>query len=157
MSDLVHLPADDSPAAWASRNLPVVVGVMVRVVRRPELAFDLATELLAVAALQWDLYPAVESRMTWVLRFAQGLVERALEADCVPYGERMRNRIRPAPRTLTGEELDWLRRLGESPLDLDPEARRVAARLELDAPHPGRLRRVALSPLIRLEAVGERF
>lgn len=156
MSHLVQAPADDTPEAWTSRNLAAVVTVMVRVVRNPVLAFDLATELLAVAALRWDRYPAAGPRMAWVLGFAPALVTRALGADRVPCDERLRNRSHLEPRTLTGEHLAWLQRLVGEPLDLDPEASRVAARLEREAPPPDRIRRVALSPLILLERARER-
>jgi hypothetical protein len=155
MSDLVESPADDTPDAWTRRNFAPVVAVVIRAVRDPALAFDLATELMAVAALHWDRYPAVGSRMAWVLGFAPALVTRALDGDRVPRDERMRNRPRLEPRTLTDEYREWLRRLVDEPLDLDPEARRAAARLEREAPPPDRIRRVALSPLIRLEGARE--
>jgi hypothetical protein len=150
MTDLIDSNAEGSPAAWTSRSFATVVAVMVRAVRDPALAFDLATELLAVAAFRWDRYSA-ESRMAWVLAFGPALVARALGGDRVPCDERLRNRPQLEPRTLTVEHLEWLRCLVDEPLDLDPEARRVAAQLEREAPPPGRLRRVALSPLIRLE------
>lgn len=155
MSDLVRVPADDTPAAWTSRNFTAVAAVTVRVVRDPALAFDLATELLAVAALHWDRYPARGSRMAWVLAFAPAVVARVLDGDRVPCDERMRNRPQLERRTLTDEYLEWLGRLVDEPLDLDPEARRIAARLEREAPPPDRLRRVALSPLIRVEGARE--
>lgn len=101
-------------------------------------------------------YPAAESRMAWVLGFAPALIERAVEVDRVPCDERMRNRPHLEPRVLTGEVLDEIRALVDTQPRLDPEARRVAARLELKAPPPGRLRPLALSPLIRVEDVGDR-
>jgi hypothetical protein len=79
-------------------------------------------------------------------------------ADDSPAAWTGRNRNRPQlePLMLTDDHLDWVRNLGDCPLDLDPEARRVARQLELDAPPPGRLARVAPSLLIRTEVVGER-
>jgi hypothetical protein len=133
-----------------------VVGVMLRVVREPALAFDLATELLAVAAMQWERRPGDVSRMAWVLGFAPALIHQAVETERVPCEERMRNRPHLEARVLTREALDGIRGLLDVRLELDPEARRVTARLEALAPPPGPLRRLALSSLVRVEDVGER-
>jgi hypothetical protein len=155
MSDLLQPRADDEPATWITAHLMSVVGVMLRVVREPALAFDLATELLAVAAMRWQRAPAEASRMAWVLGFAPALIHRAVEADRVPCDERMRNRPHLQSRALTREAIEGIRGLLEVRLELDPEARRVAARLEAAAPPPGRLRRL-LSPLVHVEDVGDR-
>lgn len=152
MSAQVPDRADDSSASWAARNLPVVAAVMMRVLREPALAFDLTTELLAIAALRWDRYRAEESRTAWVLAFGGQLLARALESDRVPCDERMRNRPWLGPHTLSDEQVDWLRRLVDEPLDLAHDARRIVARLEREAPPPSRVRRMRLSSLVRLES-----
>lgn len=151
------LAADtEGSGEWAARNLPLVLAVMMRVVRNPELAFDLGTEALAEAALQWDRHRGEQSRMAWVLERVPALLERAIADSRVPCVERLRNRPRLSGRALTREEVAWLSGLVDQQLELDSEARHVAERVAREAPTALQWRRVALSPLVSLEETHDR-
>lgn len=136
-----HLDGDD----WRSSHLATVIAVFVRAVRDPALAWDLAAETMASAALAWGTF-AAGSRLAWVLEHGRRVLRDTASAGRVPCVERTRNNV-AAPRTLTVEEQAQVRELGDLPLQLDEDARLVVARLERDAPPPQLLHDLGLSPL----------
>lgn len=100
-----HLDGDD----WRSSHLATVIAVFVRVVRDPALAWDLAAETMASAAVAWGTF-AAGSRMAWVLEHGRRVLRDTASAGRVPCVERTRNNVAPPPQLL----LD----LGLSPLTI---------------------------------------
>lgn len=131
--------------SWRKRNMSALVLAFVRAVRDPALAWDLAAETMAAAALAWPTFPG-GSRMAWVIEHGRQVLRDAQEAGRVPSQERTRNHA-AVTKTLGSDEQDALRSLAAEPLDLDPEALSVVAALARDAPAPGVLLDIALSPL----------
>jgi hypothetical protein len=130
---------------WRERNLATLVFAFVRTVKDPTLAWDLAAETMATAALAWSAFPG-GSRMAWVLEHGRRVLRDAKEAGRVSRQERTRNHV-TAPKTLSFEEQRVLKDRANEPLGLDAEAAVMAEALAREAPPPPVLFEIALSPL----------
>jgi hypothetical protein len=130
---------------WRERNLSTVVLAFVRVLRDPALAWDVATEGMAAATLAWATFPG-GSRMAWVLEHGRLVLRDARHSGRVSSHERTRNRVAVAKR-LGLDEQRALSKLAQDSLDLDPEAAAVLDAIAREAPPPGVLLDIALSPL----------
>ena len=141
--------------AWRKENLSTVVLVFVRVVRDPALAWDLAAETMASAALTWSAFSG-ESRLAWVLEHGRRVLRDAANTGRVAHLERSRNNA-GTPRVLAAIEQAQLLDLAQEPLTLDGPAREMAAMLQREAPARELINDIALSPLtIRGTGAAER-
>lgn len=133
--------------------MSTLVVAMVRAVRDPALAWDLAAEAMAAATLAWETFPG-GSRMAWITEHGRRVLGEASRTGRVPSTERVRNG-RPRARTLALDEQRMLRELALEPLELDERASVEVERLAREAPAPGVLSELALSSLT-LRAPGSR-
>lgn len=118
---------------------------LVRAVKDPALAWDVATEAMAAAALEWNAFPG-GSRMAWVLAHGRRILRDATDTGRVSRQERTRNHV-TVPKTLSFTEQRELKALASEPLGLDPEAAAMVEALSREAPPPLVLFEIALSPL----------
>jgi hypothetical protein len=77
-------PATSTFEPFAERWFAPLVGVFLRSVRDPALAYDLATETLAAAWLQWDLAPRGDDGVDWLLRLAARVLDATVERMAPP-------------------------------------------------------------------------
>jgi hypothetical protein len=144
--------------AFVSAWLAPLVGVFLRAVRDAALAYDLATETLAAAHVQWESAPCGEAGVEWVLRLGAGVLDTAGRVGRVPATERRRGQ-QPRPRRLTIAERQEIMALAEHHIELPARARDAADELARMAPHAlAQLRRsdlVQAEPLPNRETVTE--
>lgn len=133
--------------SFATCWFTALVAVLLRSVREPALAFDLATETLATAHLKWEFAPAGDPAVEWVMRVATDVLEEAVSRGRVPSTERRRAN-QSAPRTLTVQEQREIAALAEHHIELPSTARDAADELARMAPPPHVLRTLSLSPLV---------
>jgi DNA-directed RNA polymerase specialized sigma24 family protein len=136
--------------AFVGRWLPQLVAVFLRAVRDPALAYDLATETLAAARVQWELAPAGGETLEWVLRLGMQVLDATVERRRVPGTERRRGQP-PAPRVLTVAEQREITALAEEHIELPAAARDAADALARMAPPPHVLGELRLSELVRVQ------
>lgn len=141
--------------AFARRWLVVVVTLLVRVVREPALAYDLATEAVAAARLRWKSAPGSDDQAGWLFGISAEILSAAAERGRVPSNERRRGR-RVEPFRLSVRDQQELMRLAEAHVELPPSASDGAAAIARSAPPPHRLRELRLSGLVEAEPLGER-
>ena len=136
--------------AFVSEWLAPLVGVFLRAVRDAALAYDLATETLAAAHVQWDSAPAGDAGVEWVLRLGAEVLDSAVERGRVPATERRRGR-QPRPRRLTVAEQQEIMALAEQHIELPATARDAADALARMAPAPHALAELRRSDLVQAE------
>jgi DNA-directed RNA polymerase specialized sigma24 family protein len=136
---------------FAARSFTALVAVLLRTVRDPALAFDLATETLATAHLRWEFAPPEEDlAMAWLLRLGADVLTETSSRGRVPATERRRT-SQSATRVLSVAEQREITRLAERHVDLPNSARRAADELARMAPPPHVLKTLALSSLVTAE------
>ena len=127
-----------------------LVAVFLRSVLEPALAYDLATETIAAARLQWDSAPVGDEAVDWLLRHGASVLDAAVEQRRVPSVERRRGR-QPAPRRLSAAEQQELMALAEARIELPAGARDAADALARTAPPRHVLLELRLSGLVEAE------
>jgi hypothetical protein len=140
--------------AFVSDWLAPLVAVFLRAVRDAALAYDLATETLAAARLQWRTAPSGEAGVEWVLRLGASVLEATVDNGRVPATERRRGG-RPVPRRLTVAEQREIAALAEQHIELPDTARDAADALARMAPPPHVLARLRPSDLVEAEPLPE--
>jgi hypothetical protein len=155
MGDLSRQPRRSDYEAFVSDWLAPLVGVFLRAVRDPALAYDLATETLAAAHLQWESAPSGEAGLEWVLGLGAQVLDTAVERGRVRATERRRGR-QPRPRRLTVAEQQEIMALAEQHIELPARARDAADALARMAPPPHALARLRHSDLVQAEPLPER-
>src|ERR1044072_9049833 len=79
---------DETQGSWdefARRHLGLLVTVLLRVVARPEIAFDLAVETLAMLRRQWSERPVDdEERLICAVQSCHALLADAASRGVVP-------------------------------------------------------------------------
>lgn len=135
---------------FLSHWLAPLVAVLLRAVRDPPLAYDLATETLAAAYLRWESAPSGEAGVDWVLRLGAQVLNAAVERGRVPATERRRGQ-QPRPRRLTVAEQQEIMALAEQHIELPAAARDAADALARMAPPPHALARLRRSDLVEAE------
>lgn len=155
MGDLSDQPWTDDYRTFAERWFEQVLAVFLRAVRQPALAFDLATETLAVARLRWELAPAGDEAVSWVLGLGIEVFDAAVQGQRVPAAER-RRAGRPTPRELTVAEQQEIMALAEEHLELPAAARDAADALARTAPPPHVLAMLRVSGLVMAEPLPDR-
>jgi hypothetical protein len=140
--------------AFACRWLAPLVGVFLRIVRNAALAYDLVTETLAAARLQWESAPSGEEAVGWVLELGAGVLSAAVERGGVPSTERRRGR-QPSPHRLSAPEQQEIMALAEADIELPATARDAADALALMAPAPHVLPELRLSGLVEAEPLSD--
>jgi hypothetical protein len=142
----------ETDANWESfgvRWLSTLVAIVLRTVRDPAVALDLATETLAAARTLWDDPSAGERGLVDVIGLAARILARAVERGRVPATERRRYGL--APYRLTLDQQRELVALSEHPLDLAAEPRQAAEALARSAPPPSALRELRCSDLVEAD------
>jgi hypothetical protein len=134
----------------AARWFTSLVAVLLRSVRDALLAYDLATETLATARLHLDAAPDHDETLAWLLQFAVGVLDAAVERGCVPSIERLRGR-QPSVQRLTIEQQQEITALAESHVDLPASARAITDALARNAPPWHVLRGLRPSGLVEAE------
>ncbi len=142
------------PGDWegfASRWLACLLVVLVRCVRRPALAYDLATETLSAARLWWQSVPDDDDAAgVWLLEHAARVLQTSVERKRVPAIERRRGH-QPAPYGLSAAEQQEIARLAEAQLELSPSVQDAVDALVRTAPPPHLLAELRLSGLVDAE------
>jgi hypothetical protein len=145
---------DTTQAGWnefAGHHVPLLVAVLLRVVGRPEIAFDLAAETLATLRRRWSESPGDdEQRLIWAFESSHALLGVAVARGVVPSVERCRDR-RPDHETLSIAAQQQIARLAEQRLELPTRVQDMIDALARDAPPPGQLRALRCSPLVHAE------
>jgi DNA-directed RNA polymerase specialized sigma24 family protein len=135
---------------FAERWFAPLVGVFLRSVRHPALAYDLATETLAAAWLQWDVAPSGDEAVDWLLRLAAQVLDATVERKRVPSIERRRGHP-PTSRRLSVAEQRQIAALAEDHIELPVSARDAADALARMAPPPNLLTELRLSGLVEAD------
>ena len=152
MGELSGQPTQTDYQAFVSEWLALIVGLFLRTVRDAALAYDLATETLAAAHLQWESVPSGEAGVGWVLRLAAQVLDTAVQGGRVPATARRRGR-QPRPRRLTVAEQREIVALIEHHIELPAGARDAADALARMAPPPRALAGLRRSDLVQAEPV----
>lgn len=155
MGELPDEPGNSDYGAFVESWYVEIVAVFLRAGRQPVLAFDLATETLAIARLQWELAPAGDDAVAWVLRLGRDVLDIAVKRECVPGTER-RRAGQPTPRQLTVAEQQQIMALAEEHLELPVAARDAADALARTAPPPHVLAMLPPSGLVTAEPLPDR-
>ena len=129
--------------------------IFLRSVRDAALAYDLTTEALATARLQWASSPGGEEAVGWLFQLSADLLDAAVERGSVPSVERQRGR-QPRVFRLTVEEQQEIMALTEIHVELPEEAREVADALARTAPPLHILLGVRLSNLVQAAPLPDR-
>jgi hypothetical protein len=150
MGEVSDQRSETSYETFVSHWLAPLVAVLLRAVRDPALAYDLATETLAAARLRWESAPSAEASVEWVLRLGAEVLDTAVERGRVPATERRRGQ-QPRPRRLTIAEQQEIMALAEQHIELPTGARDAADALARTAPPPHA--RPARSDLVEAESL----
>lgn len=150
MGELSEERRDTDYEAFLARWLAPLVAVFLRAIRDPALAYDLATETLAAAHLQWGSAPPGDAGVEWVLRLGAQVLDTAVGRGRVPATERLRGH-QPRPRRLTVAEQHEIMALAERHLALPETARDAADALARMAPPPHVLAELRRSNLVQAE------
>lgn len=140
---------------FVGRWVTQLVAVFLRAVRDPALAYDLTTETLAAAHLQWEFAPADDDAVAWVLQLAADVLGETMRSGRVPLTER-RRRHQPNTRRLSVTEQQEIMALAEERLELPTAARDAADALARMAPPPHALSGLRLSRLVQAEPLPDR-
>ena len=140
--------------AFVSDWLAPLVAVFLRAVRDAALAYDLATETLAAARLEWQAAPPGEAGVEWVLRLGASVLDATVDRGRVPATERRRGG-QPVPRRLTVAEQREITALAEQHIELPDTACDAADALARMAPPPHVLARLRPSDLVETEPLPE--
>lgn len=146
MSDQARSDYESFAARWLTR----IVAVFLRATRDPALAYDLATEALAAARIQWEAAPDGDEAVAWVLHLGANLLTTAAERRQVPSTERRRGN-NPRPHRLTATDQQQIMALAEMQLELPLGAHAAADALARMAPPRHVLTDVRLSGLVERE------
>jgi hypothetical protein len=130
---------------WRKRNLGTLVLALVRAVKDPALAWDIAAEAMAAAACVWSKFPG-GSRMAWVLGHGHRVLRDARESGRVSCQWRTRNHV-TVSKTLSFDEQCELKDRSSESLGLDQEAAAMVESFAREAPPPPVLFEIALSTL----------
>jgi hypothetical protein len=133
--------------SFAARWFTPTLVIFLRSVRDAALAYDLTTEALATARLQWASSPGGEEAVGWLLQLGTDLLDAAVERGSVPSVERRRGR-QPHVYRLTVDDQHEIMALAEAHVELPEGAREVAAALARAAPPLHVLPSVRLSGLV---------
>jgi hypothetical protein len=151
MAELSDQQSDaDGFERFAERWIAPLVAVFLRSVRQPALAYDLATETLAAARLDWDISPGGDEAVAWLLRLGAGVLEATVERKRVPSVERRRGSQPDSQRLSVGEQ-QQIMLLAEDRIELPASAQDAADTLARLAPPPHILTELRLSPLVEAE------
>lgn len=150
VGELSDQRSENGYETFVSRWLAPLVAVLLRAVRDPPLAYDLATETLAAAHLRWESAPSGEAGVDWVLRLGALVLNAAVEPGRVPATERRRGQ-QPRPRRVTVAEQQEIMALAEQQIEPPAAARDAADALALMAPPPHPLARLRHSDLVETE------
>lgn len=129
---------------------PDTAKTLFRTVRHPALAYDLATETLAAAWLQWDAAPSGDEAVDWQLRLAAHVLDGTVERTRVPTVERRRGHRRSS-RRLSVAEQQQITALAEEHIELPVSARDAADALARMAPPPHVLTEIRLPGLVEAD------
>lgn len=143
-------PSETGYETFVSKWLAPLVAVLLRAVRDPALAYDLATETLAAAHLRWEFAPSGDAGVEWVLGLAGQMLDTAVDRGRVPTTERRRGE-QPRPRRLTVAEQQEIMALAEQHIELPPAAQGAADALARSAPPPHVLAQLGRSDLVEAE------
>jgi hypothetical protein len=150
MGELSDRPRQTDYEEFVVRWLAPLVAVFLRAVRDAALAYDLATETLAAARLQWRSASSGHVSIEWVMGLGTQVLDAAVERRRVPTAER-RGGQQPAPRHLTVAEQQEIMALAEHHLELPATAREAADALARRAPPPDLLAELRRSDLVQAE------
>lgn len=150
MGELADQSSDIGYQAFVAQWLAPLVAVLLRAVRDPALAYDLATETLAAGRLRWESAPSGDAGVEWVLHLAAQMLEIAVQRGRVPTSERRRGQ-QPRPHRLTVAEQREIMALAEQHVELPPAARDAADALARTAPPPHVLVQLGRSDLVEAE------
>jgi hypothetical protein len=140
---------------FANRWFVQLVAVFLRSVPDPALAYDLATETVAAARLQWESAPVGDEAVDRLLRLGASVLDAAVEQRRVPSIERRRGR-QPAARRLSAAEQQELMALAEAHIELPASAGDAADALARMAPPRHMLLELRLSGLVEAEPLPDR-
>ena len=140
---------------FAKRWMTALVAVLLRAVREPVLAYDIATEALATARLRWSSAPEDPERLAWLIQLGTVVLAQTVERRQVPSIERRREH-QPAARVLTVAEQRELTALAEARIELPTEAQAAADALARSAPPMHVLRTLHRSDLVDAEPLPDR-
>jgi hypothetical protein len=143
-------PDTGSFQAFAERWFAPLVGVFLRSVRHPALAYDLATETLAAARLEWGAAPGGDEAVDWLLRLAAHVLDATVERRRVPSVERRRGHG-PTSRRLSVAEQRQITALAEEHIELPVSAAAAADALARMAPPPHVVTELRLSGLVEAD------
>ncbi len=146
MGEISDRPRSDYES-FAARWLTPIVTVFLRATRDPALAYDLATETLAAARIQWESAPAGDEAVAWALDLGSDLLAATVERGRVPSAERRRGNY-PRPHRLTAAEQQQIMALAEAHLELPRGAQAAADALARTAPPRHVLTGIRLSGLV---------
>lgn len=136
--------------SFASRWLTPIILVFLRATRDPALAYDLATETLATARIQWESAPTGDQAVAWAIDLGCDLLAATVARRRVPSTERQRGN-NPRPHRLTAAEQQQIMALAEAHLELPPSAQAAADALARTAPPRHVLANLRLSELVERE------
>jgi DNA-directed RNA polymerase specialized sigma24 family protein len=134
--------------SFASRWFEALLAGFLRRTRSPGLAYDLATETLAAAHLQWQSAPDGDEAAAWLLRIGASVLDATVTRGRVPSTERRRIHQSLA-RELSVAEQREIAALAEHHIELPAGARDAADTLARMAPPPHILRKLRLSGLVQ--------
>jgi hypothetical protein len=152
MGELSDQRRETGYEAFVARWLAPLVAVFLRAVRDAALAYDLATETLAAARLQWESAPTGNAAVELVLRLGIPVLDKAVERGRVPATERRRGQ-QPESRRLTVAEQQEIMALAEEHIELPGTARDAADALARMAPPPHVLAQLRRSDLVQAESL----
>jgi hypothetical protein len=84
MGELPAQPEERDYEVFARRWLAPLVAVFLRAVRDPALAYDLATETLAAARIEWELAPPCDRAVEWVPGLGTSVLDATVDRGRVP-------------------------------------------------------------------------
>jgi len=140
---------------FAKRWMAALIAVLLRAVREPALAYDIATEALASARLRWRSAPEGRELLAWLIELATAVLTQTVERGQVPSIERRREH-QPAARVLSVAQQRELTVLAEARIELPTEAQAAADALARSAPPMHVLRTLRRSDLVDAEPLPER-
>jgi predicted RNA polymerase sigma factor len=156
MGELSSDPTEEFES-FARASLAPLVAVILRVVQDAALAYDLATEALAVASWRWEspLAPG-NDRLAWLVGLGGAVLADAAERRRVPSVERRRRSGEQPSLTLTIADQQEIARLAEAQPEVTAAAHEAAEILARTSPPLQLLREIDLSGLVDAEGLPER-
>jgi hypothetical protein len=135
---------------FAERWFAPLVAVFLRSIRLPALTYDLATETLVAAWLQWEAAPNGDEAVDWLLRLAADVLDATVARGCVPSVERRRGH-RPSSRRLSVAEQRQILALAEEHIELRVSTGDAADALARMVSSPHVLTELRLSGLVEAD------